>query len=409
MGSKMGFVRFKSVSEARNAQRQLSGVWFLDYRIRVNFAIYNPRRNYWRKTGVIHKETMFLGEEKSPQPTMNTEQNQNFTNVARRSYSKVVQGGVANQRKQQSIIPEKEDRSGDSSKSTFPRDVEIEPGCKGMVVAEHLHWLERSVIGKLKDNLEFDSVLTDINNTECRGVVIRKFSGKEFIITMENSSIFENMEKKNWSPLDPWFVKFTKWTEDRQSINRTVWVACYGIPIQAWCLETFQNIAERWGEFLRMDCGTLDCNSFNKGCMQVITTIQSKIDDFVSLQVGNYSFNVKVVEINHDCEFTGPCCYEELNFALRKVGLTRKDLQESEEEEDDNGEEDVQAEKTDEDDQSRKEKGAIVPVNEDMHEINCMGTSSLVCVSRQGINRDLKSIDAMTANRDSNEITGVTQ
>ncbi|XVF38856.1 hypothetical protein REPUB_Repub20aG0138100 [Reevesia pubescens] len=67
----------------------------------------------------------------------------------------------------------------------------------------------------------------------------------------------------------------------------------------------------------------------------------------------------------------------------------------------------IWAEKTDEDDQSRKEKGAIVPVNEDMHEINCMGTSSLVCVSRQGINRDLKSIDAMTANRDSNEITGV--
>ncbi|XVF38860.1 hypothetical protein REPUB_Repub20aG0138500 [Reevesia pubescens] len=217
-----------------------------------------------------------------------------------------------------------------------------------MVVAEHLHWLERSVIGKLKDNLEFDSVLTDINNTECRRVVIRKFSGKEFIITMENSSIFENMEKKNWSPLDPWFVEFTKWTEDKQSINRTVWVACYGIPIQAWCLETFQNVAERWGEFLRMDCVTLDCNSFNKGCMQ-----------------------------------------------------------ESGEEEDDNGEEDVQAEKTDEDDQSRKEKWAIVPVNEDMHEINCMGTSSLVCVSRQGINRDLKFIDAMTANRDSNEITGV--
>ncbi|XVF28382.1 hypothetical protein REPUB_Repub15cG0024800 [Reevesia pubescens] len=159
-----------------------------------------------------------------------------------------------------------------------------------------------------------------------------------------------------------------------------------------------------------MDCVTLDCKSFNKGCMQVITTFQSKIDDFVSLQVGNYSFNVKVVEINHDCEFMGPCCYEELNFALRKVGLTKKDLQESEEEEDDIGEEDVQAKKTHEEDQSRKENWAIVPVNEDMHEITCMGTSSLVCVSRQGINCDLKSIDAedgVTANRVSKEIIGV--
>ncbi|XVF28383.1 hypothetical protein REPUB_Repub15cG0024900 [Reevesia pubescens] len=212
MGSKMGFVRFKSVSEARNAQRQLNGVWFLDYRITVNFAIYNPRRSYWRKTGVIHKEAMFLGEENSPQSTTIMEQNQISMNVARRSYSKVVQGGVTDQRKQQFITPEKADRNGDSSKATFPRDVVQEPGCKGMFVAEHLHWLERSVIGKLKDNLEFDSVLDDINNTECRGVVIRKFSGKEFIITLENSSIFKDMEKKNWSPLAPWFVEVTKWT-----------------------------------------------------------------------------------------------------------------------------------------------------------------------------------------------------
>ncbi|XVF03589.1 hypothetical protein REPUB_Repub05bG0006400 [Reevesia pubescens] len=88
LGSKMGFVRFESILEARNAQRQLNGAWFLDYRIWVNLAKYNPRRSFWRKTGVFHKEAMVTGAEKVSQ-LQSMKQNQSFTNDTRRSYSKV--------------------------------------------------------------------------------------------------------------------------------------------------------------------------------------------------------------------------------------------------------------------------------------------------------------------------------
>ncbi|XVF08143.1 hypothetical protein REPUB_Repub06bG0200500 [Reevesia pubescens] len=130
LGSKMSFVRFESVLKARNAQRQLNGVWFLDYRIRVNFAKYNPRRSLWRKTWVIHKEAMVLGVEKASRPMINMEQNQSFTNEVKRSYSKVVLERATDQRKQQFVSMKVEDRSSDSLKTTFPRDVEIEPWCK---------------------------------------------------------------------------------------------------------------------------------------------------------------------------------------------------------------------------------------------------------------------------------------
>ncbi|XVE92437.1 hypothetical protein REPUB_Repub01dG0097300 [Reevesia pubescens] len=106
-----------------------------------------------------------------------------------------------------------------------------------------------------------------------------------------------------------------------QSNSKVIWVACYGIPIHAWTLETFQNIAERWGDFVQMDNVTLEMNGFSKGCMQINTTLLSKIEESFDLQVGDKLFPIKAIEINHDCEFTWPCYYEKLNLALKKLGL----------------------------------------------------------------------------------------
>ncbi|XVF18899.1 hypothetical protein REPUB_Repub11eG0063200 [Reevesia pubescens] len=123
-----------------------------------------------------------------------------------------------------------------------------------------------------------------------------------------------------------------------QSNGRVIWVACYGIPIHAWTLETFQNIAEGWGDFVQMDSVTLEMNGFNKGCMQINTTLLSRIEESFDLQVGDKLFPVKAIEINHDCEFTGPCYYEELNVALKKLGLDNIDVQNNAEEDSNGGE-----------------------------------------------------------------------
>ncbi|XVF31073.1 hypothetical protein REPUB_Repub16aG0114000 [Reevesia pubescens] len=51
-GRKIGFVRFGSLVEARRAIWNLNGVFFLDYKIGVNLARFNPRNTYWRKVEV---------------------------------------------------------------------------------------------------------------------------------------------------------------------------------------------------------------------------------------------------------------------------------------------------------------------------------------------------------------------
>ncbi|XVE98804.1 hypothetical protein REPUB_Repub03eG0140000 [Reevesia pubescens] len=118
MGSKMGFVRFGSINKARKTQLYFNGVWFLDYKISVNFAKYNPRMSFLEKNRRIQKETMEKGVNKVILETVNVGQSQSFSNVDRRSYSKALLEGAIDQRKQQVTSLEFKDRNGDHSKPT---------------------------------------------------------------------------------------------------------------------------------------------------------------------------------------------------------------------------------------------------------------------------------------------------
>ncbi|XVF28891.1 hypothetical protein REPUB_Repub15cG0071900 [Reevesia pubescens] len=187
----------------------------------------------------------------------------------------------------------------------------------------NLHWLERSVIGKLKER----DVSKEMEVVGLGTVLIRKYSGNEYIITLEELGLVEKLKEEDWSFLQTWFNNCMLWLKNMWCNVRVIWVACYGIPIHAWTLQTFKNIAERWGDFIQMDSVTLEMKGFSKGCMQISTKLLNKIEEAFDLQVGDNRFPVKAIEINHDCEFTGPYCYEELNFALRKLGLDNIDTQ----------------------------------------------------------------------------------
>ncbi|XVF13782.1 hypothetical protein REPUB_Repub08aG0237200 [Reevesia pubescens] len=49
-GKKIGFVRFRSLGEAKRAIWNLNEVFFLDQKIGVNLARFNPRNTYWKRT-----------------------------------------------------------------------------------------------------------------------------------------------------------------------------------------------------------------------------------------------------------------------------------------------------------------------------------------------------------------------
>ncbi|XVE93145.1 hypothetical protein REPUB_Repub01dG0165000 [Reevesia pubescens] len=156
--------------------------------------------------------------------------------------------------------------------------------------------------------------------------IIKKHTGHKNTITFDNIMTLNSLAADNWSLLNPWFEDVVRWLENVQVRSRVAWVACFGIPIHAWNIEILQNLSEKWGDSLRMDSVTLEMKLFSKGCMQINTSIQSKIEESFPYKWETKGFNIKAIEVHHDCEFTSPCCYEELNLALRKVGLDGKKL-----------------------------------------------------------------------------------
>ncbi|MBA0758946.1 hypothetical protein Gotri_021896, partial [Gossypium trilobum] len=78
-----------------------------------------------------------------------------------------------------------------------------------------------------------------------------------------------------------------KWPEEISVHNRVAWISCYGVPLQSWNVQTFINIAERYGEFIGVDSATRHFNSFVRGNVQIITDGSSKIDEIIRLKSGN--------------------------------------------------------------------------------------------------------------------------
>ncbi|XVE96314.1 hypothetical protein REPUB_Repub02eG0210700 [Reevesia pubescens] len=113
-------------------------------------------------------------------------------------------------------------------------------------------------------------------------------------------------------------------------------------------------------------------------------------------------FSIKAIKINHDCEFIGPCCYEELNWALDKVGVDRLRLQGSDEE-DDHGvevEENVHGEEVEEVDLVRKTMSTQLKNVNDRGlmrvrsmEISISGTNAVVEKTRQKSEGEVQRVD----------------
>ncbi|KAK8606593.1 hypothetical protein V6N13_030871 [Hibiscus sabdariffa] len=80
--------------------------------------------------------------------------------------------------------------------------------------------------------------------------------------------------------------------------NRRVWVSACGIPIHAWSVGTFRNIAERWGDLIEVENTTLDPLNFELSCFLVETDWFYRIEEVIELQVAGNVFQVRVKEVD---------------------------------------------------------------------------------------------------------------
>ncbi|KAI8572834.1 hypothetical protein RHMOL_Rhmol01G0231200 [Rhododendron molle] len=79
--------------------------------------------------------------------------------------------------------------------------------------------------------------------------------------------------------------KVKPWNGDQAKDERLVWIACYGMPLNAWNMPAFRSIGSIWGHFLEVDEETLKEVSFDKGKVLIATENTSKISDKIQFIV----------------------------------------------------------------------------------------------------------------------------
>lgn len=69
--------------------------------------------------------------------------------------------------------------------------------------------------------------------------------------------------------------------------ERFVWLCCMGMPLNAWNLESFRKIGEKWGAFMKVDDSTLNCLSFTNARVLIAPENMSTIDTSIQIEIDN--------------------------------------------------------------------------------------------------------------------------
>lgn len=70
-----------------------------------------------------------------------------------------------------------------------------------------------------------------------------------------------------------------------------------GVPLHAWCEDSFISIGCNWGKVIRVDDNTLKRNSLELGGILVHTEAPSIISDSIKLKIGKEIYKVQVLEV----------------------------------------------------------------------------------------------------------------
>ncbi|KAH7867318.1 hypothetical protein Vadar_031918 [Vaccinium darrowii] len=158
-------------------------------------------------------------------------------------------------------------------------------------------WLLRSAVGLLHILISVDDLQKEFYKEHGVKVIIRDMGGRSILITYPNEELRNVSVKEHW--LKRCFVSLKSWNGDAASLERLTWINCFGLPLDAWCMNTFKRIGEFWGQLLSVDDDTLFCKSFVKGRLLIVTKESSRIDKWIKIEVdGGLVYDVRILEDN---------------------------------------------------------------------------------------------------------------
>ena len=111
-------------------------------------------------------------------------------------------------------------------------------------------------------------------------------------------------QKELWiksGALQKWFQVTHEWSYRICNQSRWAWLAVEGVPLHAWCEDTFRRIANHWGNVVSVHSSTSNREDLDKGLILVDIPLNMQMDQSALLKVGDFLYKIRISEINlHD-------------------------------------------------------------------------------------------------------------
>ncbi|KAH7864870.1 hypothetical protein Vadar_009335 [Vaccinium darrowii] len=226
---RFGFVRYICASSAELAISKANGFWIENRKLFVKMAAFEVQSIKPNSRG----------------PLINTVSN---LNLDKRSFADVVQ---------HKTTPLVRYQKGVENSATI------------IVQPSGSSWLSSSAIVKMKVLSPPNLIKEAIFNVLKQEVEVKYMGGLFFIITCINEELRNNLIVND--VIRGWFSMLKPWNGETASLSRFVWLNCRGMPLNAWCLDSFKKIEDFWGDFLTLDDDTSNRESFEVGKLLMCT------------------------------------------------------------------------------------------------------------------------------------------
>ncbi|KAE8660076.1 Glycolipid transfer protein 1 [Hibiscus syriacus] len=147
------------------------------------------------------------------------------------------------------------------AKSRMEDDSHSETPIVGFVDEDKLLTLRDSFVSWCRKFIKMKELAAIMHKEVIFGPKIMRLSGLAILIIFEDEESRDYTLNNQIGVLKNCFDKVEVWSENFQCSSRRAWLSCKGIPPFVWSHSTFRNNAEKWGQLISIEEGTLNPDS----------------------------------------------------------------------------------------------------------------------------------------------------
>ncbi|CAM8990585.1 unnamed protein product [Rhodiola kirilowii] len=266
--SRFGFVRYKTVVEARASIRRWNGANVGGAKLVVKLA---------DKEGKPRARS-FVGERQKQ-----------IAGRQRRAGGEQVwrpKRDGADQPKQATKDPS-EDLVGQSK---IRRKLSLE------AYQEYEDWFKKAIVAELKTSKVVESVKIEMREEGIAFVKAVSMGGRKVLIQFACEMDLDRCLTEDFRSIIRNFSKLERWRAEAMSSSRSVWISILGLPFKAWTDKNCERLAEPHVEFLKIDNRDARFVGVSRARMLIETGMVEKILEVLEVDIAGKQYEIKLCE-----------------------------------------------------------------------------------------------------------------